>query len=226
MAYDWKSIHAIVEPETRYYRLIGEMHQRQATASDLLEIRDFLLEYGPDEDAFRSLGEALFHATAAGETGFKIWTAWAKKQGVQVTHDQMRGLWLEFGDGNSVVEIEAIIRDESPTDVHADAVEPDFRVSDTAVIRFPEPTLMSFVPEGVYSIRFLDTVYEDVDKSKVVRLLRRGLLLGADILHDGQWVPVAFHPEFGGLVSVIVEEVERVLGDDTHTGRTDTIVGT
>ncbi len=235
MAYDWKSIHDIDGPETRYYRLMGEMHQRPATASDLQQIKTFLLsDERPGPDSIRSLGEALFHACEASEAGFKLWLAWAKThESIALTRDQLRGIWLEFNHGHSVAEIEEldeIIQDDARTDVaevESSAADdgPESEVSDTAVIRFPRPTLLSFVPKASYTIRFLDQTYEDVDEHHIIKLLRRGLLLGAEVYTDGIWVPVASHPDFEGLSRVMLEEVERVLEGDTHTGRTDTIVG-
>lgn len=237
MAYDWKSIHDIDDPETRYYRLMGEMHQRHATASDLQQIKDFLLgEERPGPDALRSLGEALSHATEASEAGFKLWLAWSKThQSIGLTRDQLRGTWLDFGAGHSIAEIDDldnIIQDDARTDVAGanrseveEVAESHTGVSDTAVIRFPRPTLLSFVPRGSYRIRFIDQIYEDVDEAQIVKLLRRGLFLGAEIHADGIWVPVASHPDFEGLSRVMLEEVERVLGGDTHTDRTDTMVG-
>ena len=238
MSYDWKSIREIEDDEGQYYRLLGEMMQRRASTADLDQIRDFLLENEPSGDVWRGLGEALFHTSSAGEAGFRLWSTWVRSNdNLHLTHDQLRATWLAFGEGGVVVAaepveipVQALEDDEPPTDVVDAEPEPDSEdgyfdfsgISNTAVIRFPRPTLLSYVPSGRYTIRFMNEVYDSVDEYHIVRLLRRGLLLGAEVRFNDLWVPVNAHPAFEGLSRVMLDEVRRVLRDSTHTDRVDT----
>ncbi len=223
MPYNWKQIYED-KGDTRLYRLIGEMHSKRANRQDLEYIQKFLRESDLGFDAWQTLGESLHRTTKGAEIGFRLWRSWTKtfdKEELKEIQGRLHEIWKGFGDTAPKAPV-IDNKDEPPTDVVEVEVEVEIEVdvddevehtgpTNTAVVKFPKPKLMSYVPQGPYTIRFLGEEFENVDEFAIVDLLRRGLLLGAEVKYEGSWVPVPNHPAFEELTTVMRNEVRRVL---------------
>lgn len=211
MPFDWKAIEEISHPETRLYRLIGEMLRSRANIDDLRSIALFLQRGIAGADAWRTVGEALHTTTKGGTDGLRLWVAWSKAlAGVTSDEDELEMMWRRFGG-------ELIVVEDPPTDeMDSTSVDlGDSQVSHTAVLSFTGRTLMQYLPEGSYSIRFLDEEFHGVDEFSIITLLKRGILLGSEVFHQGEWVPLTRHPDFALLSRVMRDEVRRVLERNT-----------
>jgi len=211
MAFDWQAIDEIEHPETRLYRLIGEMLRGKASFQDLERVALFLQKAGVGPEAWHTVGEALHTTTRGSVEGYRLWAAWSKRIPDVTSNDEELGImWRRFGGELIFAE------DDCPTDeIDPTAVDgfdlAESSVSHTALISFTNRTLMSYVPEGTYSIRFIDEEFHGVDELSIIKLVRRGILLGAEVLYRGTWIPVATHPDFEPLTRMIRAEVRRVL---------------
>lgn len=209
MPYNWDAINEDPQTETRLYRLIGEMLKGRASMADLERVAQFLQKGQIGPDAWQTVGEALHTTTKGAPEGYRLWAAWSKRLPDVTSDDEELGLlWRRFGGELIFAE------DDCPTDeIDSTAIDAfdNSVVSQTAVISLTKNTLMQYLPEGTYSIRFIDEEFHGVDEFNIVKLLRRGILLGAEVLYRGQWIPVALHPDFEPLTRMVRAEVRRVL---------------
>jgi len=235
MAFDWDKIAGEETAELRMYRLLGEMLARRATGRDLERLRDFLAAERPGVDVWHSLGEALFHTTRGGASGYVLWTSWGRALAAEdYDEGQMLAAWQRFRiDASDGLEetTEGELRfseyhepltlqvseydvewepdeDLSRTDVvKAETVPPPI----TSILADSAPRLLSFLPTGPFTVRVFGEVYDNVDEYTLLALLRRGIFLGADVLFGGRWVRAADHPAFDVLARHMHEEARRVL---------------
>lgn len=244
MAFDWITIAEAGSAEMRLYRLLGEMLQRQACDDDLDRLRRFLAAERPGIDVWHSLGEALFHTTRGRETGYRLWTAWARATaGDQYDEGQMLAAWQRMR-----IDVSESLEENTEDDRwHAELHDPptlqidefdEFDELDeegdellsrtgvlgneaiappiTSVLADSPARLMSYLPSGPYTIRVLDEVYEDVDEFTLLALLRRGMFLGMDVLFGARWVRVEEHPAFETIIRSMKREARRVLATQSR----------
>ncbi len=126
MAFNWKAIRECGSPEESFYRLIGEMLHRTATAQDLIELRDFLLHYNPGPDAWTSLGEGLHCTTNGADSGFRLWTAWSRSmRGPDFDLLEHGRKWRTFGAGGMSSLEEDTATEEEGAERPSDLFETD-----------------------------------------------------------------------------------------------------
>lgn len=77
-------------------------------------------------------------------------------------------------------------------------------------IRIPTAEIMDVLGKGKYRLRVDDVVYEPVDEKGLARLIKGGVLMGAEEIaeEDGDWMPVAEHP--------VVKNLRRKMADQAH----------
>jgi hypothetical protein len=83
--------------------------------------------------------------------------------------------------------------------------------SASAFITRPELELEELMPDGPYTLRILGHVYGEVDRGLLMELLRRGLLVGAEVWCTPNWLPFSEHPDFGAIQAHLTAELERVV---------------
>lgn len=240
MGYDWHAIRAQDRSEMAFYRLLGEMLRRRATRADLDRVRGFLGTVRPGVEAWHSLGEALFHTTRGSSDGFRIWCSWARTiDGHDYEESQHLAAWQRFrrdlsetlDETSDVGLAESTDADGEPPTIQFEPIEIedaelDFEVDSNESTRVLDPTgppstvlierdvmpLESSIPSGPHTIRYNGEVYDGVDASTLVTLLRRGVLFGVDVLMGGRWVGLIDHPAFAALVGRLNAQAEVVLG--------------
>lgn len=231
MSFDWESIESEESAELGFYRLLGEMLQRRASDADLRRVRTYLHELNPGVDAWHSLGEALFHTTRGTTKGYKVWNDWARRvSDGRFDESQQLAAWQRFRISSSdafeadtdaefhdLDEPSTIQIDDLPDESALDDEEPDAPTrivgpsTHRSLASSAAPELLSMVPCGPYTIRVFDDVWDHVDEFALLALLRRGLLLGIEILYGGRWVPIMRHPGFEALITRMRHEARVVL---------------
>ena len=82
-------------------------------------------------------------------------------------------------------------------------------------IRIPTAEILDVIGSGSYRLRVEDVVYEPVDEKGLVRLIKGGVLMGAEEIAeaDGDWMPVDEHPVIRELRKRMAEEAHRLLAE-------------
>lgn len=82
-------------------------------------------------------------------------------------------------------------------------------------IRIPTAEILDVIGRGDYRLRVDDVVYEPVDEKGLARLIKGGVLMGAELIaeQDGDWMPVADHPVVKRLRQKMALEAHRLLSE-------------
>ncbi len=247
MSFNWKAIQSYEDPEVALYRLLGEMLRRRARASDLEQIRAFLLGSNLNSDGWLSIGEALHRTTSGAPAGHEIWVAWLETfDDVDVDVERLGMMWVDFGEDLSEAS-ESVDLDADPPvhdlqiptaamtidDVPSIADDDDDTDSTSLTSSLPvlrtglnpntgmlgeSPTqLLRMVPQGPFSLRLFGIEYRQVDEYTVLTLVKRGLFLAAEVRFGDQWLPAWNHPAFSKLAQRMQAEAVRILTRD-HGG--------
>ena len=80
-------------------------------------------------------------------------------------------------------------------------------------IRLPTAEIQEVLGQGDFRLKIEGIIYEPVDKDGLIRLIKGGVLLGAEELAEGNgdWMPVSEHPVFGELRRKMASEAHHVL---------------
>lgn len=80
-------------------------------------------------------------------------------------------------------------------------------------IRLPTEDIQDVLGHGDFRIKIEGVVYEPVDKEGLIKLIKGGVLLGAEEIARGEddWMPVSEHPVFGELRRKMAAEAHEVL---------------
>lgn len=214
MPYDWDTISEQSSPEEAYYRLLGEMLHRNATARDLDRLRGFLRDTELGDDVWLSLGEGLFQTTLGSSVGYRIWIAWSRNVlGERFDEANQLEAWQRFKEESSdgILPTRAPDPLEFMPEVETDDTDRTLRTPDDDEPRphhiAQDPlSAISLIPSGPHTIRIFDEVYENVDEFAVLRLLQSGVLLELELLFGMRWMSVREHPGFTSLIRRMREE--------------------
>ena len=229
VAYDWDIICAQRNAEEGYYRLLGEMLHRRATASDLQRIREFLSARHLGPDVWLSLGEGLFCTTGGASVGYRMWAAWSRCV-LANEFDEAHQLeaWGRFQTSSSDgLEVSSEPREQPYTalvDEHDRTQRTGLTSRVTRTAQDPAAAIR-LIPGGGHTVRLFGHVFEGVDEFELLDLLQAGVFFELEILFGVRWVPVATHPGFTTLVQQLRDEAmaqlattERVRPEVTQPG--------
>lgn len=80
-------------------------------------------------------------------------------------------------------------------------------------IRLPTDEIQDVLGQGDFRLKIEGVVYEPVDKKGLIKLIKGGVLLGAEEIAEasGDWMPISEHPVFGELRRKMASEAHDVL---------------
>lgn len=86
-------------------------------------------------------------------------------------------------------------------------------------IRLPTSEILEVIGTGEFRLKVDDIIYEPVDENGLVRLIKGGVLMGAELIAetDGDWMPVNQHPVMEKLRQRMANEVHSLLKDVTKS---------
>ena len=80
-------------------------------------------------------------------------------------------------------------------------------------IRLPTAEILDVLGQGQYRLMVEDIVYEPVDEVGLTELVKRGVLMGAELIAEpgGEWIPITEHPVFKRLRKKMAFEAHALL---------------
>ena len=108
--------------------------------------------------------------------------------------------------------------DDNPLDIGAAGEK-----RGSGYIRLPTDEIQDVLGQGDFRLKIEGVVYEPVDKDGLIRLIKGGVLLGAEEIAEagGDWMPISEHPVFGELRRKMAAEAHEVLSRIGSKSRVD-----
>lgn len=213
MALNWDHIESERDRESVLARLSACLEESTPSPDDIVRVESLLRDTTVSNSLRREVSRALLKHTRR-ESTQRLPTLWRARS----SDEEFRATDEMDVDVTAIVSASERPKLEEPT-VERDwddmPLPPDagFEASPDAsgILSLGHDALLTYVPQGVHTLRFHRRIYEGVGADGVVSLLRRGMLLGMDVLSDTGWERVIDSPRFKRLVAAFDEETERVL---------------
>ncbi len=220
MSLDWGRIEEADTEEAGLWRLVDELHQSEASDSDMRRIRRILRFGNLPEDVRACLRDALRRDPRRSTQRIEpIWSGSAgdiAPSSVEPPTQGLSGLHAAVATHERLENpVDTQVLDDDEIRATWSDLEPPAGISATessSLVARPTPELMRLVPVGPHRLKFGASIYEGVDELSILELLRRGILLGSEIdTGGGRWIRVIDHPAFDGLIETMGNEMNRVI---------------
>ncbi|MEZ4460585.1 MAG: hypothetical protein R3E66_12835 [bacterium] len=211
MALNWNHIESEPDREAIFARLSASLERSTPTPSDILRVENLLRDTTVSNALRREVSRALLKHTRRESTQRLplLWAAKSSDEEFRATDE------IELSDVTAVVSGDQYpMLNEEPTaerDWDDMPLPAEASIDASGILSMGDDALLAFVPGGRHTLRFHSRVYDGVDAEGVLSLLRRGMLLGMDVMAAHGWERVVDDPRFQRLVEEFDNEIERVM---------------